>query len=126
MSTARCSFSSISFADGLRISGCPWKHDSDIEFAASTIVAAPGNLKQKEAKLNELLQAQCEVTYAKADYDGDHRYNDTPSPTLYSNEREDGDNIIITLMYIQAHIFTLSPLKLTVRCSREPITGEWW
>jgi hypothetical protein len=122
---ASCSFSSISFADGVKISGCPWKHGADIVFTGSNIVAAPGNLKQKETRLNQLLQGQCEVTYAKADYEPDHRFRQDP-PGLNSNEREDGDNIIITLMYVQAHIFTLSPLKLTVCCSREPITGEWW
>lgn len=115
---------SISFADGIRI------EDSTgiFQVSAANIVALPGNLKLIENRLNTLLQEHYESRYLLVDFEPDHRVRQDP-PVLRDWERIEGDELVVTRMYIQAHIFSLSPLKHTLRCQNKelgPITGDWW
>lgn len=54
-------------------------------------------------------------------------------PELLVNQRiekiKGKDYFIETRMWVAVHVYTLSPLKLTVRCQSAmlgPIEGEWW
>ncbi len=115
---------SIDLTNGIRIDGC----GKIVEANAVTIVAYPGNQDKKEQRLNEWLQQQYEVRFQLADYEPDHRVRQVP-PSLHAWERIEGAELVVTRMYVQAHIYTLSPLKVTVRCQNVeagPIAGEWW
>jgi hypothetical protein len=115
---------SINLSDGIRIEG----HSRTVQINAGNIVVLPDNLKTKEDRLNQWLQEQYESRHLLADYEPGHRVRQDP-PVLHDWERIEGDELVVTTMYVQAHIFTLSPLKLTLHCQNKevgPITGEWW
>jgi len=118
----------IDLSDGIRIvttGGLP-----NVNQSGAQIAVMPGNLTQKEQRLNKWLQRQYEVRIALADLEPDDRALLDP-PELLSHERIEKiggiDYWIGTLMYVQAHIFSLDPLKLTLSCSNSPITeDDWW
>lgn len=101
----------------------------NIDRPAAEIAVLPGNLKLKGQRLNKWLQRQYEHWTPLAEIENDSRIKQDP-PILLPYERIEGDNFVSTLMYIKAHIFSLSPLKLTTRCQNKqsgPITeDDWW
>lgn len=118
----------ISFADGVKIVG------DGIPSVDIAIAQFPqtGTLANREAALNKLIQEQYEVKTLLSDLladNPDERVFQDP-PVLLPCERIEkivGKNYLITTtMFIQVHIYSLSPLKYTIRCSDEPITEEWW
>lgn len=118
----------IDLSDGIKIvtSG----DLSNVNRTGAQIAVAPGNLAQKEAALNEWLQQQYEVRIALKDLPPDDRALEDP-PKLLSYERIEKiggtEYWIRTLMYVEAHVFSLSPLKLTLQCNNSPITEDnWW
>jgi hypothetical protein len=126
MGTPNLSISSVDLTDGVEVYWNSTLH----RFTAADILAIPGNQGKKEDKLNEWAQEALTRRYLIADYEPDHRYRQDP-PVLYDYEYVDGNEICIILCYVEFHIFDLGPtgdgpVNLTVRFSKEPITGEWW
>lgn len=77
--------------------------------------------------LTDLIQPQYEQKFLVSSLSSDYHDGLTQ---LLPNERiekiQGKDYLVITTMFVQVHIYSLSPLKYTIRCSDEPITGEWW
>ena len=122
------SIKSVDFSDGIRIegSGIPsvWIHEKDFP------KIPPGEAekeKEMEGILSHDLQANYEVKTLLSDFP-----NNDPVKLgqLLPNERIEKitgkDYLITTIMYVVVHVYSTSPLKYTVRCSDEPIGGEWW
>lgn len=115
----------IGCSDGIRVIGSDGR---TVQFQAATIVALPGNLKLIDQRLNTLFQQQYESRFQLADYEPDHRVRQEP-PTLHVWERIEGDELVVTTMWVAIHIYSLSPLKLIPKFQNKelgPITGEWW
>ena len=89
------------------------------------IAGVAGNLKKKEAKFNEWLNDQEPFVIRRP-------LSDFPPEDPVQNgiftpaESIDGTNLVIRIFYITVHIFTASPLKITVKTSNSPIGGDWW
>jgi hypothetical protein len=122
---------SINLDDGLDIT-----MSNGVQFVESKLniqgrlAGVSGNLRKKEDKFNEWLQAQepFSHTYLLADYDLDHPVHTDPS-NLPPWRWVDGSNVIEVKMWIAVHFYFASPLSLIPHClNRElgPITGEWW
>lgn len=115
----------ISFADGIRIvgDGIPSIEVKLAQFPST------GAMASRETTLNKTIQANYEDRKLLSDFPLDDPVRQSP-PILTSNERIEKiagkDYLITTLMYVQVHLYSLSPLKYTIRCSDSPITGEWW
>jgi hypothetical protein len=121
----------IDLSDGLRIvmTGGREFFESRLNIQGR-LAGVAGNLKKKEEKFNEWLQAQPPFvsTYALADYDLDHPVHTDPD-NLPVWRWVDGDNVIEVIMWIAVHIFDDSPLTFTIKCQNKeigPITGDWW
>lgn len=88
-----------------------------------------GTLANREATLNKLIQEYYENKVLLSSLPADDQTRQVP-PILSPDERIEKisgkDYLITTLMWIQVHLYSLSPLKYTTRCSDLPITGEWW
>lgn len=116
------SVQAIDLTDGVDVTWGGVHH----HYTAADIALIPGNLNKKQDKINQWAAEAFEVRYLIAEYEADHRYRADP-PVLYDWERIEGDEVVVTLMYIEIHIFDLGPpVNLTIRCSKEPITGDWW
>ena len=122
---------SIDLTDGINI-----VMTGNVEFLESRLnvldrlAGVAGNLKKKEAKLNEWLQLQPPFahTYLRADYDQDHQVWTDPD-NLPVWRWVDDDNVIEVSMWIWIHIIDDAPLTMTSKCQNKelgPITGEWW
>lgn len=123
MGTPNLSISGGSLDDGVKVIWNGVEH----HFTSADILAVPGNLKKKEDRVNEWAQEAMTLRYQIADYEPDHRYRQGNPDLLHDYEYFDGNDICIILCYIQCHIYDLGPpVHLTVRCSKEPISGEWW
>jgi len=121
---------SVDLSDGIRIegSGIPdvWIMKADFP------KISPGEAEKEremEGILFRDLQANYEIKTLLSDFPSDDPVKQDP-PQLLPNERIEKvtgkDYLITTVMYVAAHVFSTSPLKYTVRCSDEPIGGEWW
>jgi hypothetical protein len=122
MGTPNLSIQSVDLSDGIEVY---WNGELR-QYTSADILSIPGNLKQKEAKLNEWAQEAFTSRYLIAEYEPDHRYRQDP-PVLRDYEYIDGDEICIIQCYVECHIYDLGPpVNVTVRFSKEPITGEWW
>ena len=117
---------SIDFNDGVRIV-------TSRKTVSLPVANFPsGNLGQKEARVNRFLQEQFEDRISLADFDPADPVRQTP-PVLLVNERIEQvggtDNLVTTWQWVSFHIFSLSPLRYTIRVQNPelgPITGEWW
>ena len=115
----------ISFADGIRIvgDGIPSIEVKLAQFPKT------GTLVSRETTLNKLIQEKYEETVLLSSLEPDDRLLQA-LPILLPCERIEKitgkDYLITTRMFVQVHIYSLSPLKYTIRCSDNPITGEWW
>lgn len=122
MGTPSLSINSMSVDDGVEV---VWNGQVR-HFTAADIAAVPGNLAKKEQRVNEWAQEAMTTRFLIADYEPDHRYRQVP-PVLRDYEYVDGPEICIIQCYIAVHIFELGPpVRLTVRTSKEPISGDWW
>jgi len=92
----------------------------NINQTGAQIAVLPGNLKLKEQRLNKWLQRQFEHWTLLSEIENDSRVKEDP-PILLPYERIEAGNFVSTLMYIKAHIFSLNPLKLTIRCQNKQI-----
>ena len=117
---------SIDFTDGVRIV------TSRKTISLPVANFPSGNLAQKEARVNQFLQEQFEDLVALADLEPDDRVKQMP-PSLLINERIEKrggiDYLVTTWQWVSFHIFSVSPLKYTIRIDNPelgPITGEWW
>lgn len=116
------SIQSISLEDGVDVL---WK-GVHRHWTAADILSVPGNLKKKEDKVNAWAKEAFESRHLLSEYDPDHRVRQD-SPVLHDWERIEGNELVVTLMYVQIHIYDLGPpVSLNILCSRVPITGEWW
>jgi hypothetical protein len=113
---------SVSLEDGVDV---VWR-GQHYHWTSDDVLLVPGNMKKKEDKVNEWAREAFESRHLLSEYDSDHRVRQDP-PVLRYYERIEGDEIVITQMYVAIHIYTLGPpVKLNIMCSQEPITGEWW
>lgn len=87
----------------------------------------PGGMTvaQAEAFANNWLQAQFEFSVNWHTFPSDSRIREDP-PVLLPNERIEGNMLIVTEVYVAVHVVSLSPLVGNIRCSKYPISGEWW
>ena len=120
----------ISFADGIRIEGdgIPSVWIKEIDFPK----IPPGEAEKEremEGILTRDLQANYEEKVLLSSLEADDRLLQA-LPILLPCERIEKisgkDYLITTRMFVQVHLYSLSPLKYTIRCSDDPITGEWW
>ena len=122
------SIKQIDFSDGIRIvgSGIPdvWIKEKDFP------KISPGEAEKEremEGILSRDIQANYEVKTLLSDIPNDDPVRLGQLLPCERIEKIAGKNYLITtIMYVQVHVFSTSPLKYTVRCSDEPITGEWW
>ena len=116
------SIQSISLEDGVDV---VWKNQH-YHWTSDDILLIPGNLKKKKGVVNQWAQEAFESRHLLSEYDLDHRVRQDP-PVLYDWERIDGDELVVTLMYVEIHVYSLGPpVSLNICCSKVPITGEWW
>ena len=122
------SIKQIDFSDGIRIvgSGIPdvWIKEKDFP------KISPGEAEKEremEGILSRDIQANYEVKTLLSDIPNDDPVRLGQLLPCERIEKITGkDYLITTIMYVAVHVFSTSPLKYTVRCSDEPITGEWW
>lgn len=115
----------IDLSDGIRIKTSDGR---TVQIQATNIAVLPGNLAKKEERLNKLLQQQYESRHLLSEYDPDHRVRQA-TPNLHVWERIEGGDLVVTLMWVAVHIYSLSPLKLTSKCQNREfgsIGGDWW
>ena len=116
---------SIDFSDGIKLIKA---NGSVVEFPLSQITSFNGTREELEALATTTLQEFFEVRFRLNSYDADHRVRQDP-PDLRYNERIEGNWIIITTTFVAVHIFNFpvtAQSDYTIRCSKYPITGEWW
>ena len=119
---------SVDFSDGIRIigSGIPYAWIKKADFPK----IAPGEAEKEremEGILSRDIQANYEVKTLLSDIPNDDPVRLGQLLPCERIEKIAGKNYLITtIMYVQVHVFSTSPLKYTVRCSDYPITGEWW
>jgi len=122
MGTPNLSFQGGSLENGVEVLWNGTMH----HWTSADILSIPGNLKKKQDKLNDWAQEAMTKRYLISEYDTDHRFRQDP-PVLYDYEYVDGDEICIIQCYIECHIYDLGPpVNINIRCSKNPITGEWW
>ena len=122
------SIKQIDFSDGIRIegSGIP---DVWIKEEAFPKISPGEAEKEREMEgiLSRDIQANYEVKTLLSDIPNDDPVRLGQLLPCERIEKIAGKNYLITtIMYVQVHVFSTSPLKYTVRCSDLPITGEWW
>ena len=122
---------SIDFSDGIRIVGSDflptvWIKEKDFP------KIPPGEAEKEremEGILSRDIQANYEVKTLLSGFLADDPVRQSP-PILLPVERIEKisgkDYLITTLMFVQVHVYSLSPLKYTIVCSDLPIGGEWW
>jgi len=116
---------SIDFSDGIKLIKA---NGTVVEFPLSQITAYNGTKEELEALATTTLQEFFEVRFRLNSYEADHRVRQDP-PVLRENERIDGNWIVISTMFLAVHIFNFpvtATSDYTIRCSRYPITGDWW
>ena len=123
MGTPNLSFQGGSLEDGVEIL---W-NGTTYHWTSADILSIPGNRKIKEGVLNEWAQEAMTRRYLIAEYEPDHRYRQDDPGLLYDYEYFDKDEICVIQCYIKCHIYDLGPpVNVTIRCSREPLIGDWW
>lgn len=119
----------IDLSDGIRIigSGAPsvWIKGANFPALADAQIL--------EGNLNNLIQSQYEKWTPLSEYPNDDPVKNKPKPILLINERIERvgnkDYLVAIIMYVAIHIFSINPLKYTVKCQNSrigPIGGEWW
>lgn len=113
----------ISLAGGIRIvgDGIP---SIEVKLAQFPVT---GTLASREAAVNKLIQGYYEDKTLLSSLLAD---DPARLGILADNQRIEKisgkEYLIATLMWVQVHLYSLSPLKYTIRCSDFPITEEWW
>ena len=116
---------SVDFSDGIKLIKA---NGTSVDVPLSQISSFNGTKEELEELARSTLQDFFEVRFRLNSYDSDHRINQDP-PVLRDNETIEGNWIIIKTMFIAVHIYNfpvMSSADYTVRCSKYPITGEWW
>ena len=118
----------VNLSDGIRIegSGVPsvWIKQADFP------KIPPGEAEKEremEGILSRDLQANYEVKTLLSEFPDDDPVRLGQLLPIERIEKIKGkDYLITTQMYVAVHIYSTNPLKYTVKCSNEPIGGEWW
>src|SRR3990167_3467480 len=117
---------SIDFTDGVRIV----TSRKTVNLPVANFPA--GNLPQKEARVTQFLQEQFEDWLPFSEIDPADPVKQTP-PILLINERVERrggqDYLVTTWQWVAFHIFSLSPLRYTIRVRNPelgPVIGTWW
>ena len=113
----------ISYQDGLHVETTGTL--ANIDWSEVEVLAMGMDVAMLEANMQYNLQVQYQRRDKKNTWPPDHRLRDNP-PVLKPNEKEDGQDIITTLMFVDVHVFSRSPLNFTVKFSNSPISGDWW
>ncbi len=117
--------SSINLTNGIKIDGVgiPSVNLPVGNFPSS------GTLAVRETYIQNLIQAAYEQSFLVSSLTPDEGARQKP-PILKNYERIEtigGKTYLIRkLMFISFHLFSMSPWNYTIRCSDEPIIGEWW
>jgi len=84
-----------------------------------------GNIQQIETAINTFLKTRFEIRTPLSSLSVDDPIRQ-PSPVLAPTERIEGTELITTQMFVEVHIFSLTPVRYTITCSDEPIRSGWW
>ena len=116
---------SINLSDGIKIvgNGIP-----SVEYKLAQFPSI-GNLLDRQTQVKGLVQSAYEYSEPLNSLTKDEPPTFDP-PILTPRQRIEKignkDYLITKRMFVDFHIFSLVPLKYTIRCSDEPIEGEWW
>ncbi len=116
---------SIDFTNGIKIEGSCGLGTLDLTTAFFPSVSDANALS---VSLTSTCQRFFETSVRLSSFPKDDPVRDTQIP-LPPNQRRAGGNLITSHIFIAVHVFNYpvtSSSDYTVRCSRLPITGNWW